>query len=188
MFHSTTRAGAPALAASAVFAVGGTERRNEHTAGWAVLALSCVAALLYLRPELASLSSRNVVQDDESLDFAQWGIRHNVGSGQYNAISWGDLREVTVMTTDDSDDDDNMFIVLRGGDDNGIVVPHVLAVESGLLVELHRRLRGFDDNAFIAAIASHTNSVFLLWRSGTHGSVSPARGWMADLNQTKVAI
>ena len=186
MFYSTNRAGTPALAASAAFAAGGTERRNENATGWAVLALSCVAALLYLRPELASLSSRDVVEHEETLEFAHWGIRHNVGDGQYRALSWGDLHEVTVMTTDGSDDDENMFIVLRGEDAKGIVVPHVLAVESGLLVELHQRLRGFDDSAFIAAIASHTNSVFLLWRSGTHGRLAPSSGWVASVKQAEL--
>ncbi len=188
MFSSYTRAGSPALAASAALTAGGTDRRNENAAGWAVLALSCVAALLYLRPELASLSGRDVVEDQERLEFAHWGVRHNMGDGQYRAISWGDLKEVTVLTTDGSDDDEDMFIVLRGADDRGMVVPHMLAVESGLLIELHRRLRGFDDSAFIAAIASHTNSVFVLWRAGEHGAVAPVRGWSAGLNQMGLAI
>jgi hypothetical protein len=103
--------------------------------------------------------------DNETLEVSSWGVRRFDAGGLHEAVSWSDLREVAVVTTAPVPDDEDVYVLLRGHDDNRVMIPHTLAVESGVLSELHLRLQGFDDSAFIAALSSSAEGLFVLWRA-----------------------
>ena len=172
MLLRTSRTDAIAIAASAVLVIGGILIvRSGNAAGWWLLlagSLSC--ALVILRP-LVSMPSNDA--DGERLDISPWGVRRHDGTGLHEAVSWSDLSEVAVVTTAEAPDTEDVYLVLRGRNHNRLVVPHSLAVESGILSELHLRLTEFDSQAFIDALSSTVDKVFVLWRAPT--PVSPLR-------------
>jgi hypothetical protein len=171
MLLRTSRTDAIAIAASVVFAIGGMLFVGSGNAAgwWLLLACSLTSALVILRP-LVSMPNEN---DGESLDISPWGVRRHDGTGLHEAVSWSDLSEVAVVTTADTPDTEDVYLVLRGRNHNRLVVPHSLAVESGILSELHLRLSEFDSEAFIDALSSTVDKVFVLWRAPT--PVSPLR-------------
>ena len=94
------------------------------------------------------------------------GISRHDDSGTHESVSWNDLTEVSVVTTIDApEDDEDVHLVLRGKAGSGVVIPHTLAVESGVLTELQLRLSEFDNQAFLDAMMSAVNNVFVLWRA-----------------------
>jgi hypothetical protein len=181
MLLRTSRTDAYAIAASSVLALGGMLIvRNGNLVGWWILLVfSCTAVLVLLRPYLPSFRSDT---DPDSLELSAWGVRRFDSGGLHEAVSWSDLREVSVVTTAPAPDDEDIYVLLCGHDDNRVMIPHTLAVESGVLSELHLRLQGFDDSAFIAALSSSAEGLFVLWRaprpatySGAVTRLSPVR-------------
>ncbi len=164
MLLHTSRTDAYAIAASAVLALGGMliVRQGNMAGWWMLLAFSCTAVLILLRPYLPSFRDET---DPEALDISAWGVRRFDTGGLHEAVSWADLREVAVVTSAPVADDEDVFVLLRGHDENRVMIPHTLAVESGVLSELHLRLQGFDDSAFIAALSSSAEGLFVLWRA-----------------------
>lgn len=170
MLLRTSRSDAITIAASAVLAIGGMLiiRSGESAGWWLLLGCSLTAALVILRP-FAPSSERDA--DGEALDVSPWGVRRYDHAGLHEAVSWADLSEVAVVTTAEDRDIEDVYLVLRGRNNNGVIVPHSLAVESGILSELHLRLSDFDSQAFIDALASTVSKEFVLWRALT--PVSP---------------
>ncbi len=174
MIPRTSRSDALIIAASAVLAIGGMLilRRGEAL-GW-VLVLGCsfAAAFVVVRPLLPS-ARRDA--EREALDVTPWGISRSNDAGTQEAIAWADLTEVAVVTTVDAlDDAEDVHLVLRGQHGSGVVIPHTLAVESGVITELQLRLSEFDNQAFLDAMMSAVNNVFVLWRAPAT-VVAPAR-------------
>jgi hypothetical protein len=146
------------LAIASMFSI-----RHGDVAGWWLLTgCGLAAAFVVLKPYLPSLSRHG---DSDTLDISTWGVRRVNDDGLHEAVSWADLTEVAVVTTVQSLDDEDVHIVLRGHDQNGVVIPHTLAVESGILTQLEMRLNEFDSQAFLDAIMSAADSVFVLWRA-----------------------
>jgi hypothetical protein len=185
MLLRTSRSDAPSIAASAAIAITGMliARRGESTAAWAILAASCTAAIIFIAPRFAMLTED---VDAATLKVTAWGVRHFNHSGLHEAVAWDDLHEVSVVTTARDGHEEDMFIVLRGRHENSVVVPHTLAVESGMLSELHDKLSSFDDDAFADAIATHEDSRFVLWRAEQLASADPGPG-SADVDRTAAA-
>ena len=130
---------------------------------WALMACSVTAAaLMLLRPYFRS---RSGAAREIWVDVSAWGVRLHSGDGLHEAMPWSELHEVSAVTTTDPPPDEDMFIVLRGHRGASVVIPHSAAVESDLLVALHDRLAGFNDHAYICAIASRTDETFIVWRS-----------------------
>ena len=171
MLLRTSRTDAFAVAASAVLAIGGMliVLSGEPAGWWLLLACSLTAALVILRPFVQSADNRDSA--GETLDISPWGVRRFDRAGLHEAVSWADLSEVAVVTTAEEDDTEDVYLVLRGRHNNGLMVPHSLAVESGILSELHLRLSDFDSQAFIDALSSTVDKTFVLWRAPT--PVSP---------------
>ena len=172
MLLRTSRTDAIAIAAAAILAVGGIliVFSDNAVGWWLLLACSLACALVILRP-LVSMPKYDA--DDESLDISPWGVRRHDSTGLHEAVSWSDLSEVAMVTTAESPDAEDVYLILRGRNHTRLVVPHSLAVESGILSELHLRLTEFDSQAFIDALSSTVDRVFVLWRAPT--PVSPLR-------------
>jgi hypothetical protein len=173
MLLRTSRSDAYVIAASAVLAIAGMLIiRNGGIEGWWLLLACCLsAALVMLRP---FVPSRLKGDDSESLDISPWGVRRFDNAGLHEAVSWSDLSEVSVVTSfNEGPDVEEVYLVLRGRHNNGMIVPHTLAVESGILSELHQRLSEFNSQALVDALASTADKVFVLWKAPT--PVSPLR-------------
>lgn len=165
MIPRTSHMDAIVIAASAVLAIGGmlTLRRGDAV-GWLLLALCIIAAaFVVLRPFLPVVSTNT---DGDALDVTPWGISRHNDTGTHEAVSWTDLTEVAVVTTVDAlEDNEDVHLILRGKEGSGVVIPHTLAVESGVITELQLRLSEFDNQAFLDAMMSAVNNVFVLWRA-----------------------
>ena len=174
MLLRTSRSDAPSIAASAAIAITimMIARRGESTTAWAILAASATAAIIFIAPRVMLLASREA--DSATVDVSPWGIRHSDAAGLHESVAWGDLSEVAVITTTDPEHDEDMFFVLRGRNGNRVVIPHILAVESGVIASLRSKLSQFDDDAFADAIASHHDSMFVLWRGDESAAAVPA--------------
>jgi hypothetical protein len=170
MLQRTPRSDVYAIAASAILAIGGmfVVRSGEVAGWWLLLACSLTAGLIILKPIVPTVDREN---DGEALDISPWGVRRYDATGLHEAVSWADLSEVAVVTTPEDEDAEDVYLVLRGRSSNGLIVPHTLAVESGILSELHLRLSDFDSQGFIDALASTAEKMFVLWRAPT--PVSP---------------
>lgn len=164
MVLQKSRTDAITIAEAAVLAVGGLLIiRSGDSAGWfLLLACSFAATLVLIKPFLSGVE-RDV--DPESLDISPWGVRRFNQAGMHEAVSWSDLREVAVVTAPEDAELDDVYLVLRGRTNDGVIVPHSLAVESGILSELHLRLSEFDSQAFVDAMACTVEKVFVLWRA-----------------------
>ncbi len=164
MPRRSSRTDAYAIATSAALGLGGMFliRTGGGAGWWILLACSCAAALIFIRPFLPSFASQS---ETETLDVSPWGIRRFDHDGLHEAVSWSDLTEVAVVTSRAALDDEDVYLILQGQSDNGVMVPHTLAVESGLFRDLETRLRGFDLTAFVKAMTSNADGVFVLWRA-----------------------
>lgn len=138
--------------------------RLGRAAGWSLLALAAVAAaaawVLHTRRAL-----RDPDRATDILDISDWGIRHYHNDQMQAAVSWPDLEEVLVVTTNAPDTDDTLHLVMNGTSGSSVVVPHYVAVESGVLTELEARLAGYDTTTFFDAIMHHGTDVFIVWRA-----------------------
>jgi len=98
------------------------------------------------------------------VSFDDGGISADYPDGQRRAISWEDLSRVGVTTTDEGPFVDDVFIGLhdRAGE-LVLVYPQGAAGDQAILVEMQRRLPGFDNRLFVKAMGSTSNAHFLLW-------------------------
>ena len=175
MPRRTSRTDAYAIATAAALGLGGMFliRSGGGNGWWVLLGCSCAAALVFIRPFLPSFAPQ---PETETLDVTPWGIRRFDHDGLHEAVSWTDLSEVAVVTSRATHGDEDVYLVLQGQNDNGVMVPHTLAVESGLFRDLETRLRGFDLTTFVKAMTTSVDGVFVLWRAPRAPAVAdPAR-------------
>jgi hypothetical protein len=81
--------------------------------------------------------------------------------GKVERVGWADLQKVEVVTTGDGPFAPDVFWVLHGTD-GGCAVPQGATGDSQLLERL-QTLPGFDNKAFLAAMASTSDRRFLCW-------------------------
>jgi hypothetical protein len=164
MLLRTTRSDTYAIAGSAALAVGGVMavRSGDNVGWWILAAFICTAAVFLARPWF---SAEERTRDDETIDITTWGVRRSGESGLRESVAWSDLTEVAVLTTAGGSFTEDVFIVMRGLGNDGVVVPHTLAVESGVLSELQARLPDFDNVTFVSALSCKRDDVFVVWRT-----------------------
>lgn len=80
-------------------------------------------------------------------------------------VPWADIVRVRIMTNDQGPWLEDVFFVVDGKNGQGCVVPHDLAVRSGLLEALQTRLEGVNSAAVIEAMLSVDNQVFTIWEA-----------------------
>ncbi len=152
------------ITASAALALGGMliARNGDASGWWMLFAFSCSAVLAAARPYLPTFERDSA---DETIDVTPWGIRRYDDQGLHEAVSWPDLTEVAVVTSRSTADGEDVHLLLRGQHENGVVIPHTLAVEAGLLTALEQRLRDFDNEALVTALMNADDGVYVLWRA-----------------------
>lgn len=160
------RADAALLAGSAVIALVGimAVREGGATVWWMAGACIVLAAVMLLRPLLPAFGTASRA---ESLDVSPWGLLMFDDGQLRDSVSWADLEEVAVVTTPDGPRGDDSYLVLRGSSGNGVIIPHAMAVTSGVLIALSRQVAHFDDTQLTAAMASPDDGVHIVWRAPT---------------------
>ncbi len=83
-------------------------------------------------------------------------------------VAWVDIARVRIMTTDQGPYQEDVFFVVDSKNGEGCIVPHDLAVRSGLLEALQSRLAGVNSAAVIEAMGSSENRVFTIWEGPRH--------------------
>lgn len=90
------------------------------------------------------------------------GVHCRLPGGESRSLRWEDLVIVEILTTDDGPFAPDAFWLLQGS--NGrISVPQGADGESDLVEKL-QSLEGFNNEAFIDAMASTSNQSFVCWR------------------------
>jgi hypothetical protein len=95
-----------------------------------------------------------------------WAASSAMARYKVEEVAWSDLQEVSVITTDKGPFSEDVFFVLVGSEGRGCVVPQS-ATESAVLLERLQQLPGFDNRAFMAAMACTQNEMFVSWRRPT---------------------
>lgn len=91
--------------------------------------------------------------------------------GRIERVGWDDLQAVTVETTDVGPFAPDVFWILAGSSaGSSCVIPHG-ATGAGTLLERLQQLPGFDNEAFIEAMASADNRQFPLLEEVTPAMV-----------------
>ena len=166
MFLRSTRTDVSAVAASALCLVAATYAvRHPEQSG--IAGVTAVAALLAATALLRLPKRRPVTRDSASdtIEITPHGVRRAVPVGHSDTVPWEEIMEVTALTMSGARDEEDVFIVVRATGEQSVIVPHTVAVESGLLSALEARLGGFDRSAFAMALNSAADRVFLLWRA-----------------------
>lgn len=91
-----------------------------------------------------------------------WGVRRLDAPNE--AVAWGDLVKVEIVTTDGGPWSEDLFFLLEGADGKGVAISGGLAQECGLIAALQQRLPGLDNDAIIKSASSVENARFLVWR------------------------
>lgn len=158
------RADAALLAGSAVIALVGimAVREGGATVWWMAGACVVLAAVMLLRPLLPAFGTASRT---ESLDVSPWGLLMFDGGQLRDSVSWADLEEVAVVTTPDGPRSDAFYLVLRGTSGNGVIIPHAMAVTSGVLAALPQHVADFHTERLTAAMASPDDDVHIVWRA-----------------------
>ncbi len=92
------------------------------------------------------------------------GVACTRPDGSVVSIAWADLKRFTVMTTDEGPFRPDVFWVLSG-DGSGCFVPQGAKGGAALLERL-QALPGFDNEAFVEAMASTSLRKFVCWERG----------------------
>jgi hypothetical protein len=164
MILRKTHSDAYTIAASSAIAIGGVfaVRTGDNFGWWLLGGFACAAAVFFARPWFAL---RGAEKESDALDISYWGVSRSGDGGVRESVAWTDLSEVSVLTTSGGPFVEDVFIVMRGRGNDGVVIPHTVAVESGVLLELQSRLNDFDNAAFVSAMGSTADDVFVVWRA-----------------------
>ncbi len=100
-----------------------------------------------------------------TVSFDSDGIVAIDAAGKKSGLLWKDLTEVSIRTTDEGPFSEDVFwLFYDGGDEPSIILPGSAPGNDELLVELQRRLPGFDNETFIDAMGSTSSAQFVLWK------------------------
>ncbi len=89
-------------------------------------------------------------------------------NGSIERIRWNDLDAVLIETNEQGPFVSDVFwLLLSKNMKSGCVFPQGATGNESLLEEMQRRLPGFDNEMFIAAMASVENQKFLVWERST---------------------
>lgn len=152
------------LGLCAVIVAAGLLAGRPLAGGLAGAVVALAAANRWVRVRRTAVPEVSVVLDDAGVTVAPPGAtaRH---------VAWGQLVEVSIVTTSDGPLADDVFFLLRGADRSGCVVPGPLSTE--LLVRLGR-LPGFDHRKVIEAMGSTTDAGFVCWRGAPGDALAAA--------------
>lgn len=171
MTFRTFRSDAPLIAASTLFAIGGFVALRISDSSTRLTVLGALAGTAVLAAAIRFARRRPAAGDPTTLTISETGV-HRTGARGYRVdVRWDDIAEVAAITTDHGVFEEDCFVALRNTAEHRIIIPHTLAVKSGLMAELQRRLDGFDSAAFSAALNCRADRVFRLWLSPNPGKL-----------------
>jgi hypothetical protein len=84
-------------------------------------------------------------------------------SRELGRMNWGDLVEVSILTTSTGPLAEDFYFVLLAADGHRLTVPGGLQGSDALLERL-QKLPGFDNEAFIRASSCTEDRTFLCWK------------------------
>ena len=97
-----------------------------------------------------------------SVSFDDKEIRLRIPDGRQFTVSWSELVGVAIQTTDEGPFQPDVFWVL-GTKESSLRIPHGAKGDEKLLHRL-QQLSGFDNKAFISAMGSADNNLFICWQ------------------------
>lgn len=100
-----------------------------------------------------------------SVTFDNRAITLHQPDGRTGAITWDELGSVTVATTDCEISDDVFWLLLSHDRSRFLAVPLRAVGEQELLMVMQLRLRGFDNDAVIAAMTCVETEHFVVWQA-----------------------
>lgn len=100
----------------------------------------------------------------DAVTFDSERITRILADGKTEAVTWADLKTITIVTTDQGPFVDDVFWLLEGNA-SGCVLPAEAQGMKELLPRL-QALPGFDNMAVIAAMSSAQNAKFVCWSRG----------------------
>jgi len=125
-----------------------------------LFAVGVGAALLvgWLR---SALARRRAAPPTVTVD--ERGVSRRTLDGREERVAWGELVQVSIVTTENGPFDDDLFFLLQDGDGSGCAVGNAEAEASGLVARL-QRLPRFDNEALIQAAACAIEAHFVCWQ------------------------
>lgn len=109
-----------------------------------------------LFPSLPESRIPSTLSFDDSAVRCQWPGR------EMQEVAWDELQEVSILTTDEGPFVEDVYFVLAGSK-GSCVIPQEAEGSQDLLKRL-QELPGFDNGAFISAMASTDKARFVCWR------------------------
>jgi hypothetical protein len=128
----------------------------------AVLLVSVVLFAFALAHMRRTREARRAAASTVKLEVDGWGVKRWLADGRYEEVSWGELREVRLITLPKGPWDDRVRLVLDGGGERGCIIPLELAEDSDLLASLGA-LSGFDHRGLADALENTRTGNQVLW-------------------------
>ena len=120
---------------------------------------------LFKKSETSTIKEKLIPEARVIVSFDDQWIKSSKPNGLVEKVKWCDLKAVIIETTDDGPFSPDVFWMLFGGNQTGCVFPGGATGEGEILAEMQKRLKGFDNETFIQAMASCHNNKFLIWKS-----------------------
>jgi hypothetical protein len=91
------------------------------------------------------------------------GVRRRLADGSEESVSWAQLKEVAIRTTPEGPWQEDVFFLLIGEGGGGCAVPAGHPAADDLMGRL-QSLPGFDNEAFIEAMTTTEDGLFVVWQ------------------------
>jgi hypothetical protein len=104
--------------------------------------------------------------DEAGITVDDVGVRRRLADGSDESVFWHELGEVAIRTTPEGPWQEDVFFLLMREGGGGCAVPagHPAADE---LMNRLQSLPGFDNEAFIEAMTTIEDGLFVVWRRHT---------------------
>jgi hypothetical protein len=91
------------------------------------------------------------------------GVRRHLADGTEEAVSWTDLAEVAIRTTPEGPWKEDVFFLLMREGGGGCAVPAGDPAADDLMSRL-QSLPEFDNDAFVEAMTTVEDGLFVIWQ------------------------
>jgi hypothetical protein len=91
------------------------------------------------------------------------GVRRLLANGTEESVTWADLAEVAIRTTPEGPWKEDVFFLLVRSGGGGCAVPAGDPSADALMSRL-QSLPGFDNEAFIEAMTTMDDGLFVVWQ------------------------
>jgi hypothetical protein len=131
--------------------------------GWLLLAFLAVPFVFLAVSRNQARRSIERVENAE-LHVDEFGARRLLATGREEAVEWGELAEVEVLTANTGPyRSAGGVVILAATEERGCLVPIDKVADCGLLEQL-QRLPGFDPNVFTSALVAPPTTRTTCWQ------------------------